>query len=293
MGPRSEPASDMPTLACALLRCPRCQGDLAPAGSALRCPARHTFDIARHGYISLLGGARARSGDDPEMARARERFLGSGAYEPVREAVTGLAVYDLAAPGQQREPVVLDIGAGTGYYLAGVLEKLPEARGIALDTSVRSLREAARSHPRAVAAIWDAFEPFPIADADVDVVLDVFAPRNPPEFARVLRPDGRLVVARPTPGHLAELRQEVAGMVGIDPAKEERLARALDPWFTPESTTHVDYRVALDEQQARDLVAMTPSARHVDLEAVAGQAGAGLEVTVSVLVTAYRARPRT
>ena len=138
MGSRSRPGLDIPTMACALLRCPRCQRPLAPAGSALRCPERHTFDIARHGYISLLGGGLARSGDDPEMARARERFLGSGAYARVREAVTGLAVLEL-----RREPVVLDIGAATealGQVLGRIayqnLDDLEEFAGVITTTEV-------------------------------------------------------------------------------------------------------------------------------------------------------------
>lgn len=273
--------------ACDLLRCPLCAGPLDAAGSALRCPDRHTFDISRHGYVSLLGGSKAVSGDDADMARARERFLGSGAYEALRERIVALAVEGCAADA----PVALDIGAGTGHYLAGMLDALPGARGIALDTSVRSLRAAARAHERAVAATWDAFRPFPLADASVDVVLDVFSPRNPPEFRRVLRPDGRLIVARPTQRHLAELRAEVPAMVAIDPAKEERLAAALEPHMRELSTELVETTIALDAEQTRDLVGMTPSARHLDAAALAAD-GAGLTVTLSVLVSAYAPRSR-
>lgn len=267
-----------------LLRCPLCAQELQPDGTAaLRCPKRHTFDAARAGYISLLGGARARSGDDADMARARERFLATGAYEPLRRAI-------IEAVGTPARPdaVILDIGAGTGHYLAGVLDALPQARGIALDTSVRSLQAAAHSHSRTIAATWDAFLPFPLADASVDVVLDVFSPRNPAEFARVLRPDGRLVIARPTPAHLAELRSEVADMVAVDPAKEKRLAQALSGLFTEIETRAVTQTVRLENAQVRDLIGMTPSARHVDLSTLALGEGGSLDVTLSVLVTAYR-----
>ncbi|GAB2541833.1 putative RNA methyltransferase [Brachybacterium huguangmaarense] len=288
--PRSSAAVDLDA-AAELLRCPLCARPLAPAGSALRCPERHTFDVSRQGCISLLGGAKAVSGDDDDMARAREAFLATGAYAPLRDAVAELAAGEescgAGGAGSARDRVVLDIGAGTGYYLAGALGEMPGARGIALDTSPRALRVAARAHPRAIAATWDAFKPFPLADASVDAVLDVFAPRNPAEFARVLRPGGRLVVARPTPRHLAELREEVGAMVSIDPAKEERLARALDPFFTPITTREVTYALPLDPEQARALIGMTPSARHLDAASVSANAAS---VTVSVLVTAYAPR---
>ncbi|GAA2432181.1 methyltransferase domain-containing protein [Streptomyces macrosporus] len=268
-----------------LLRCPTCRARrLRPDRGALRCPATHTFDIARHGYVSLLTGTRATSGDDTAMAQARDRFLSAGRYAPIREAVARLA-----ADSVSEQATVVDVGCGTGYYLAGVLDRLPGARGLGLDTSVRALRSAARAHARAAAATWDVFRPFPLADAVADVVLDVFSPRNPAEFHRVLRPAGRLVVVRPTGRHLAELRGRVPGMVTVDPAKEQRLHRALAPFFEAVVTEQVEYSTALAGPEALDLVSMTPSARHVsraDLDD-------GLlpdQVTVSVLATAYRPR---
>lgn len=59
-----------------LLRCPTCRTRrLHPDRGALCCPVGHTFDIARHGYASLLTGTRATSGDDATMVQARGRFL--------------------------------------------------------------------------------------------------------------------------------------------------------------------------------------------------------------------------
>ncbi|MEU2352422.1 methyltransferase domain-containing protein [Streptomyces misionensis] len=280
--PPSYPPALIPFLP--LLRCPACGAPcLDPARGALRCPAGHAFDIARHGYVGLLTGARATSGDDAPMVRARERFLAAGGYEPIRGAVARLATARPAGPG-----TVLDAGCGTGYYLAGVLDRLPGAHGLGLDSSARALRSAARAHDRAAAVSWDLFRPLPLADRAADVVLDVFAPRNPEEFHRVLRPGGRLVVVRPTARHLAELRRRLPGAVAVDPDKERRLHRALDPYFEAARTERVEYRLSLDAERAADLVGMTPSARHLD--AAGAGPGAG-PVTVSVLATVYRRRP--
>ncbi|MFC5673664.1 putative RNA methyltransferase [Streptomyces incanus] len=282
------PVSLPPALALSLdlLRCPTCRTHrLHPDRSALRCPAGHTFDIARHGYAGLLTGTRATSGDDAAMAQARDRFLSTGTYAPIGEAVARLAAD--AAPEQA---TVVDVGCGTGYYLAGVLDQMPGARGLGLDTSVRALRSAARAHARAAAAAWDVFRPFPLAGGVADVVLDVFAPRNPTEFHRVLRPTGRLVVVRPTGQHLAELRDRMHAMVTIDPAKEQRLHRALDPFFEAVLTEQVQYTVPLTQQEALDLVGMTPSARHVSRADLADDGLLPDRVTVSVLATAYRPR---
>ncbi|WP_030681793.1 putative RNA methyltransferase [Streptomyces cellulosae] len=268
-----------------LLCCPTCRTRLHHDRGTLRCPVGHTFDIARHGYVSLLTGTRPTSGDDAAMVRARDRFLSTGRYAPVRQVVARLS--SDAAP---ERGTVVDVGCGTGYYLAGVLDQLPGARGLGLDTSARALRSAARAHERAAAATWDVFRPFPLADQVADVVLDVFAPRNPSEFRRVLRPTGRLVVVRPTGRHLAELRGQVSAMVTIDPAKERRLHHALAPFFEAAETERIEYATSLTRAEALDLVGMTPSARHLN--------GADLDddgllpdrVTVSLLATAYRPR---
>ncbi|MFE1879724.1 methyltransferase domain-containing protein [Streptomyces diastatochromogenes] len=269
-----------------LLRCPTCRTPrLHPDRGALRCAAGHTFDIARYSYVSLLTGTRATSGDDAAMVQARDRFLATGGYAPIRQAVARLAADSAPAPG-----TVLDVGCGTGYYLAGVLDQLPGARGLGLDTSVRALRSAARAHERAAAATWDIFRPFPLADEVADVVLDVFAPRNPAEFHRVLRPAGRLIVVRPTGLHLAELRGRVPVMVTIDPAKEQRLHRAMDPYFEAVDTVQVEYPMALAGLEALDLVGMTPSARHVNRADLNDDGLLPDRVTVSVLATAYQPR---
>lgn len=267
------------------LACPHCgQGlDQVPAG--VRCPALHRFDASRSGYLSLLSGARATSGDDDDMARARDRFLATGSYRPIRRAVAKLT--QLTPSSMSR---VLDIGCGTGYYLTGVLDEHPGAQGLGVDTSARALRFTAQAHPRAAAASWDVFAPFPMVDEAVDVILDVFAPRNPAEFARVLRPGGRLLVVRPAPDHLYELRERVPGMISVDPRKEDRLHASLDPLFTTEEIRPLRFPAALDSSSAADLVAMTPSARHVARDSVDSIAHTVPVTTVSVVVSVHTRR---
>jgi 23S rRNA (guanine745-N1)-methyltransferase len=259
--------------------------------SGLRCSRRHSFDLARQGYVSLQSGAVARSGDDAAMAQARERFLDGGRYRRLRDGINEAVTSSITGEGRMshHDPAVIDAGCGTGYYLAGLLDAVPGARGLGIDTSVRSLRIAARAHERAAAASWDVFRPFPLADRSVDVVLDVFSPRNPAEFARVLREDGVLVIARPAPDHLAELREQVTGMVAIHPEKEERLAEAVEPCFSAVRTMHVRYAMEdLAAGEVADLVGMTPSARHLGDGGTV--VGAPRSVTVSVLVSSYRPR---
>ncbi|MEU6280487.1 methyltransferase domain-containing protein [Streptomyces sp. NPDC047028] len=282
------PVSLFPALELSLdlLRCPTCRTRrLRPDRGALRCPKGHTFDLARHGYAGLLTGVRATSGDDAAMVLARERFLATGAYAPIREVSARLAAGAVAG-----RATVVDVGCGTGHYLTGVLDRLPGGRGLGLDTSVRALRSAARAHDRAGAVAWDVFRPFPLGDGAADVVLNMFAPRNPAEFHRVLRPAGRLVVVRPTGRHLAELRGRLPAMVTVDPVKEQRLHRALAPFFMAGVTERVEYCATLPRSAALDLVAMTPSARHLSRADLNRDGSLPDQVTVSVLATSYEPR---
>jgi 23S rRNA (guanine745-N1)-methyltransferase len=282
-----ESGSSALDLVLPILRCPVCGEDLSRADGSLHCRNGHSFDIARQGYASLIAGVRPTSGDDAPMVEARRRVLGTGIYVPIVAEVVRLAT-DQAPPPS----AVIDAGCGTGNYLAAVIDALPTARGLGLDSSTYALRAAARAHPRAAAIACDLFGPIPVASASVDLVLDVFAPRNPAEFHRVLRPDGMLVVTRPTDGHLAQLRHHIKGMVGIDPAKEERLERTLDPHFEAMGTVSTEYTARLSPEEAADLVLMTPSARHLTSDDLEGDAATALptEVDISVLTTAYRPR---
>lgn len=121
-------------------------------------------------------------------------------------------------------------------------------------------------------------------------MLNVFAPRNPAEFHRVLRPTGVLIVVRPDGRHVAELRGRLPAVITVDPAKEQRLHQALNPFFRAVGTEQIEYATSLTGQEALDLVGMTPSARHLHRADLTEQDCLPPRVTVSVLATAYRPR---
>lgn len=281
-----------------VLRCPLCEGPLAPPHGlppslktlrgvkSLGCPAGHSFDIAKQGYVSLLtGNTNTANADSADMVSARTLFLTAGHYQPLAHALAG-TVARLCPP----DGTVLDAGAGTGYYLGAVLDALPGAVGLGLDASKFALRRAAGAHPRAGTATGDIWKPLPVVSGAADVVINVFAPRNGPEFRRVLRPDGALVVVTPTARHLAELPASL-GMLSVDAAKEDRLHRTLSGHFRQERTEVVERRTAMTDDDVRELILMGPSAHHLSREDVhrsVASLDTPLPVTVSFLVSVYR-----
>ncbi len=269
-----------------MLACPNCGLALAAADRALRCGSGHGFDLARQGYVSLLTGTATRfTGDTADMLLARSDFHARGHFAPVAAAVATAA----APPGGNG--VLLEIGAGNGYFLGAALDAAPETRGIALDIAKPAVRRAARAHPRAAAVLADVWRGLPLRPAVLDTVLTVFAPRNPAEVARVLAPEGRFVVATPTERHLGELIGPL-GLVRVDPGKERKLAAALTADFSALGTELVEYPMALTRDDAALLVHMGPSAFHAGEDTAARLAALPdlLAVTASVRIGTYAPR---
>ncbi len=244
------------TLAAArgLLSCPRCHGVLHLADAALRCASGHGFDVARQGYVNLLGAAQPHHADTAEMVAARDRVLRAGLYEPVVAALVaelGTAV--------EADRVVVEVGAGTAWYLSQVIDAHPRSVGVALDISVAAARRAARAHERIASVVADTWARIPLMDGSVDAILCVFAPRNAREFQRILAPEGRLIVVHPNPGHLARLRAS-SGLLDIDPDKAERVSDQLAAFDV--TSRRIAYEIQVTADQASDIVAMGPNAFH-------------------------------
>lgn len=258
------------------LSCPHCATALIvepSSGLRLLCEEGHAFDVARPGYISLLAGAGAAgTADTPAMVAERAAFLGAGHYDGIADLVAELA----AAVEIPEGTCVLDLGAGTGHYLARVLDAV-DRPGIALDVSKHAARLAAKAHPRIGAVVADAWAGLPVRGRAASLLLNVFAPRNPREMRRVLRPQGRAIVVVPEAGHLRELIEEY-GLMAVDDRKPERLREQFADRFAVESEHQYTTTLALSAVEVSQVIGMGPNAWHRS----AGEVRSGGAVTVAV-----------
>jgi 23S rRNA (guanine745-N1)-methyltransferase len=221
------------------------------------------------------------------MVGARAEFLGAGHFLPLANALAALS-QDHAVGAR----LIMEAGAGTGYYIATVLDALPTSVGLALDLSKYAVRRAARAHGRLNAAVADVREDLPLKDHSVDLALNVFAPRPARELFRTLHPMGKLIIAIPADQHMTELRDSL-GLLEVDRKKELRVARALDPFFTQLERRSCCWNMRLNHRQIASLVGMGPSARHNSPATLGGRIAMlppTLSITGAVEVRVYMRR---
>jgi len=228
-----------------MLVCPvrDCHLPLVREERRLSCPRGHSFDVARSGYINLLQPQDRRSkqpGDTAAAIAARRRLHDRGVTGPLLHAVAEM----IAA---SRADTVLDAGCGEGFYLGNLAGQTGcDAHGI--DISTAAVDAAARRYPACqwIVANADRFVPF--ATGSFSIVLSITARMNPAEFRRVLRDDGRVLIALPAPGDLGELRGE---------GRDDRVARTVQTFA--DAFTLVDRRSAtvaadLDSAAVQDVL---------------------------------------
>ncbi|MGV0425632.1 methyltransferase domain-containing protein [Corynebacterium tuberculostearicum] len=257
--------------------------------SRLVSESGHSFDVAKQGYVTLAAGAGLKhKGDDMDMVNAREAYLAMGHFAPFVEAVTGAVqdALDSASLADSKPASLLEVGAGTGYYLAHTLDSIAEARGVGLDISPHAAKHLAKCHSRVGAVVADVWERLPIRDESVDAISVVFAPRNPAEFQRVLAPGGQVIVLTPGAGHLDELREPL-GILGVEEGKVERMYEQAEG-FLEQAADPVDisFPIELDKASVAAQVGMSPSARHIS----AGELAERMAALPPTLTVTARAR---
>lgn len=190
--------------------CPLCQQPLTLNTKQYQCQNRHSFDVAREGYVNLLPVQQKNSkdpGDNKEMMQARRQFLHAGWYAPLAQAVATT----LSEIAPQR---LLDLGCGEGYYTGIIKQHLADTAVWGLDISKSAIKFAAKAQPNIAFSVASAYQ-LPFAANSFDAIVRIYAPSKVEELTRVLSAGGHLLTVTPGPEHLVQIKQAVYEQVRL------------------------------------------------------------------------------
>lgn len=255
------------------LICPICGAALVKEGQAWQCGTGHSFDIAREGYVNLLVLGHKKPeilGDSAEMLAARRKFLDQGHYQPLSDFINQW-VYQYAISRQGNAPEkgmhIADIGCGEGYYLGSLKHHLdrqaekPKIGYFGMDVSKAAIKLAAKRYQDMGFLVADTRKKIVFADHSIQVLLNIFAPRNMAEFDRILAENGVILVVIPGSHHLEDLRS-LLGLLEIEPDKRERIVEQFAGHFKLVEEHAVRVEMRLSTADLLWLAQMTPGYWH-------------------------------
>jgi 23S rRNA (guanine745-N1)-methyltransferase len=225
--------------------------------------------MARSGYVNLLQPQDKKSkqpGDTVAAVSGRRRLHELGVTGPLFSAIAEMA-------GASAKDVVLDAGCGEGFYL-GSLAAASGCEGHGVDISIPAVDAAARKYPNCEWIVANADRAIPYAGSTFSLVMSITARMNAPEFRRVLRANGRLLVAIPAPDDLVELRGE----------GRDRVARTIETFaaeFLVAEQRRVTTRADLDAAAVEDI-------RHAIYRPLQANVAAAMQVTFSLDLVLFR-----
>ncbi|ACO22911.1 23S_rRNA m1G745 methyltransferase [Streptococcus pneumoniae] len=239
--------------------CPICQENLTLLETNFKCCNRHSFDLAKFGYVNLAPQIKQSANYDKENFQNRQQILEAGFYQAILDAVS-----DLLA-SSKTTTTILDIGCGEGFYSRKLQESHSEKTFYAFDISKDSVQIAAKSEPNwAVNWFVGDLARLPIKDANMDILLDIFSPANYGEFRRVLSKDGILIKVIPTENHLKEIRQRVQDQLTNKEYSNQDIKEHFQEHFTILSSQSASLTKTITAEQLQALLSMTPLLFHVD-----------------------------
>ncbi len=229
--------------------CPICGKQLNLGERQYVCPNRHSFDLARQGYVNLLTVDKKHSlhpGDTREQVLSRREFLEAGYYSPICQTLIDTA-RELSVSGD-----LLDIGCGEGYYAARLAQAL-ELRLTGLDISKEAVRCAAGKYKNALWLCATAAH-IPVEDASADLITSLFALTLPGEFHRCLKPGGYYFQVLAAQDHLLGLKGIIYDRLDW---KEKDSVPEL-PGFQRIRSIPIRFSFTIEGKQIQNLFSMTP-----------------------------------
>lgn len=241
------------------LMCPVCQEKLILQHKTWKCIHGHSYDQAKQGYVNLHVVQHKHSktpGDTSEAVAARRRFLSAGFYQKLQQKIVDV----IKALNIQS---AIDIGCGEGYYTQAMAQVIPDL--IAVDIAKSAVQIAAKQDiQKQVNWVVGTGAVLPVQDQMVQLCSSFFSPLPKAEMLRVLQTQGYLLVATPAPQHLYAMREALFDQVNEH--EPEKIITQLQPEFELIQQYFIGDELILNQQQLKDLIAMTPYAYKAKLD---------------------------
>ena len=231
-----------------ILTCPVCKEELKKIENSYHCKNRHSFDIAKEGYVNLLAVNKKNSkapGDNKEMLVARKDFLNSGAYNQLLEKI----LY-IIEQYNRTQSVILEAGCGEGYYISNIKNNLKDAQCFGFDISKEAIKLASKRSRDVNFYVASGYEPN-IKEKSVDVLIVIFAPFAQDEYNKLLADDGICIVVKPNTNHLIELKNQLYDNI-------KQVKPSVYNKFYIDSTYNLTYTFKPTEENLYNLFKMTP-----------------------------------
>ncbi|MGE7923477.1 putative RNA methyltransferase [Viridibacillus arvi] len=251
----------------ALFACPVCGDQMTVTEDCIVvCDNRHSFDIAKQGYINFMTHA-ATSMYGKDLFEARKLVIESGLYAPMHTAICDLLKQ------MNTNVAVLDTGCGEGSHLASIKNKFEEQSdnsfvGIGIDIAKEGIIAAGRHYNDMIWCVGDLAKS-PYQQASFNAILNILSPANYTEFKRLLKPNGLVIKVVPQSGYLQQLRALFFADSEKESYSNELTVERFKENFLEVEVKRITQTIEINQELIPLLMHMTPMGWHQKNEDVA------------------------
>lgn len=277
------------------LACPLDGLALKRDDNCFSCDRKHTYDLARQGYVYLLPvqfKSSLEPGDSKSMVLARRSVLELHHFLPLGQALCNqvLGHADFLA---SKAGCLIDAGCGEGYYTNLLAEQLqllypaPRMPLLGVDISKWSVQAAAKKYPN-VAFSVASNKRLPICNGAANAIISLFGFETWQPWSELQTTEQLVFVVDAGPHHLLELREKIYSEVRIHDAPDH--PEAVKAGYVLIHKSQVTYSTVIESARTLlDILEMTPHGRRTDHELLNKIAEIDtMSLTIDAVVRTYR-----
>lgn len=250
-----------------LLKCPICGNSLSVAEQkSLICTQKHTFDLAKQGYVNL-STKQVHTHYGKTLFEARRKIIvDQGFFNPLIHILSEQIGKQLNLP---TDISIVDLGCGEGSHLAKICHMLVHdtsrsVTGCGIDIAKEGIQLAAKYYSEQIWLVGDLAQT-PFNEHQFDLILNILSPSNYQTFDQMVKPGGYVIKVIPGSGYLRELRSSIYEHDKAHYSNTDTRTLFIEH-FPNTITQKIHYVAHLNREGIHDLIRMTPLAWNVSEE---------------------------